>query len=242
MIRHLAGRRTESFCSSCVRLRRMASPSRHNWRSCRLPAAIHLSLPICRKAQEIQAGPLMEKQSRSRVRPTRKTWPSRKRKKQKKTKEKKKTKEEEAKKAGNGNAPGGAVERESDVRVITRAIYRQDNEGYADPKHPTHIWSVDGPRSAAAKVKQRQLTTGRFDEESAIWSNDGSQIYFTSDRTDEPYSTLPKTDLYSVAAAGGKPVKITTIDLQIGGFGPGGAALSLSPTGKQGAFTASTTF
>jgi dipeptidyl aminopeptidase/acylaminoacyl peptidase len=155
--------------------------------------------------------------------------------------EKKKSKEEEAKKAGNGNAPGGAAERESDVRVITRAVYRQDNEGYADPKHPTHIWCVDAPRSADAKVKPRQLTTGRFDEESAIWSNDGSQIYFTSDRNDEPYYELPKTDLYSVAAAGGKPVKITTIDLQIGGFGPGGGALSLSPDGKQIAFTATTT-
>ena len=154
--------------------------------------------------------------------------------------EKKKAKEEEAKK-GNGNAPAGADERESDVRVITRAVYRQDNEGYADPKHPTHIWLVAAPRSADEKVKPRQLTTGRFDEESAAWSNDGSQIYFTSDRDDEPYYELPKTDLYSVATAGGEPVKITTIDLQIGGFGPGGGPLSLSPDGKQVAFTASTT-
>ncbi|PYS68173.1 MAG: hypothetical protein DMF73_17450, partial [Acidobacteria bacterium] len=132
-------------------------------------------------------------------------------------------------------------EHESDVRVITHAVYRQDNEGYADPKHPTHIWLVSAPGSADSKVKPRQLTTGRFDEESAIWSNDGSQIYFTSDRNDEPYYELPKTDLYSVAAAGGEPVKITTIDLQIGGFGAGGGALSLSPNGKQVAFIASTT-
>jgi dipeptidyl aminopeptidase/acylaminoacyl peptidase len=155
--------------------------------------------------------------------------------------EKKKAKEEEAKRAGHGNAPGGAGERESDVRVITRAVYRQDNEGYADPKHPTHIWLVTAPHSADEKVKPRQLTKGRFDEDSATWSKDGSQIYFTSDRNDEPYYELPKTDLYSVAAAGGEPVKITTIDLQIGGFGAGGGALSLSPDGKQVAFTASTT-
>ena len=155
--------------------------------------------------------------------------------------EKKKAKEEEAKKAGSGNAPAGADERESDVRVITRAVYRQDNEGYGDPKHPSHIWLVSAPRSADEKVKPRQLTKGRFDEDSATWSRDGSQIYFTSDRNDEPYYELPKTDLYSVAAAGGEPVKITTIDLQIGGFGPGGGALSLSPDGKQVAFTASTT-
>ncbi len=155
--------------------------------------------------------------------------------------EKKKAKEEEAKKASSGNPPASADERESDVRVVTRAVYRQDNEGYIDPKHPTHIWLVSVPSSAGEKVKPRQLTTGRFDEDSATWSKDGSQIYFTSDRNDEPYYELPKTDLYSVAAAGGEPVKITTIDLQIGGFGPGGGALSLSPDGKQVAFTASTT-
>jgi dipeptidyl aminopeptidase/acylaminoacyl peptidase len=168
--------------------------------------------------------------------------------------EKQKRKEEESKKAGQTSPSprptptaggeqkgGGEAERESDVRVITRAVYRQDNDGYIDPKHPTHIWLVSAPRSADEKVKPRQLTTGRFDEESATWSVDGSQIYFTSDRNDEPYYELPKTDLYSVAAAGGEPVKLTTIDLQIGGFGPGGGALSLSPDGKQIAFTASTT-
>jgi dipeptidyl aminopeptidase/acylaminoacyl peptidase len=161
--------------------------------------------------------------------------------------EKKKHKEEELKKAGSGNATAGsgsptpaAAERESDVRVITRAIYRQDNEGYTDPKHPTHIWLVAAPHSADEKVKPRQLTTGRFDEENAIWSIDGSQIYFTSSRLDEPYYELPRTDLYSVAAAGGKPVKITTIDLNTQ-FGPNSGALSLSPDGKQIAFVASTT-
>jgi dipeptidyl aminopeptidase/acylaminoacyl peptidase len=154
--------------------------------------------------------------------------------------EKKKSKEEESKKAGSGNAPAGSDEHESDVRLITRAVYRVDNEGYLDPKHPTHIWLVAAPHSADEKVKPRQLTTGRFDEENAIWSKDGSQIYFTSRQLDEPYYELPRTDLYSVAAAGGKPTKITTIDLDTQ-FGPDSGALSLSPDGKQVAFTAATT-
>ena len=160
--------------------------------------------------------------------------------------EKKKAKESASAKATadkerSAPSPEPESERESDVRVITRAVYRQDNEGYIDPKRPSHIWLASAPRSADEKVKPRQLTKGRFDEDSATWSKDGSQIYFTSDRNDEPYYELPKTDLYSVAIAGGEPVKITTIDLQIGGFGPGGGALSLSPDGKQVAFTASTT-
>ena len=138
-----------------------------------------------------------------------------------------------------GSTPPATDGHESDVRVITRAVYRQDNEGYIDPKHPAHIWIVAAPRSAEEKVKPRQLTTGRFDEENAIWSKDGSQIYFTSSRIDEPYYELPRTDLYSVPAAGGKPLKITTIDLNTQ-FGPGGGALSLSPDGKQVAFVAAT--
>jgi dipeptidyl aminopeptidase/acylaminoacyl peptidase len=172
--------------------------------------------------------------------------------------EKKKSKEEAKKSPGGrpgpstaptGGRPGSPTpattgeaesEHESDIRVITRAVYRQDNEGYADPKHPTHIWVVSAPHSAAEKVKPRQLTTGRFDEENAIWSKDGSQIYFTSSRIDEPYYELPRTDLYSVATAGGKPVKITTLDLNTQ-FGPDSGTLSLSPDGKQIAFVASTT-
>jgi dipeptidyl aminopeptidase/acylaminoacyl peptidase len=130
-------------------------------------------------------------------------------------------------------------EHESDVRVITRAVYRQDNEGYIDPKHPAHIWIVTAPQTGNEKVKPRQLTTGRFDEDNAIWSKDGSQIYFTSSRIDEPYYELPRTDLYSVPAAGGTPIKITTIDLNTQ-FGPGGGTLSLSPDGKQVAFLAAT--
>jgi dipeptidyl aminopeptidase/acylaminoacyl peptidase len=139
--------------------------------------------------------------------------------------------------AGKSSAPTG--EHESDVRVITRAVYRQDNEGYIDPKHPTHIWIVSAPRSAEEKVKPRQLTSGRFDEDNAVWSKDGSQLYFTSSRIDEPYYELPRTDLYSVPLAGGGPTKITTIDLNTQ-FGPAGGALSLSPDGKQVAFLAAT--
>jgi dipeptidyl aminopeptidase/acylaminoacyl peptidase len=150
-------------------------------------------------------------------------------------------KQEKKKREEKPGSPTPATgEHESDVRVITRAVYRQDNEGYIDPKHPTHIWIVTAPQSAEEKVKPRQLTAGRFDEENAIWSKDGSQIYFTSSQIDEPYYELPRTDLYSVAAAGGKPVKITTIDLNTQ-LGPDSGVLSLSPDGKQIAFIASTT-
>ena len=56
-------------------------------------------------------------------------------------------------------------EHESDVRVITRAEYRDNDEGYLDPKHHEHIWTLAIPNSPDEKVVPRQLTTGEFDEE-----------------------------------------------------------------------------
>ncbi|MEY2560766.1 MAG: hypothetical protein QOG51_1181, partial [Verrucomicrobiota bacterium] len=121
--------------------------------------------------------------------------------------EKKKRKEEEAKRAAMAAGPSASpakesdkkpaddaarkaeaeAERESDIHVVTRAVYRSNNEGYLDFKRPQHFWIVPAPRNADEKVQPKQLTSGRFDEDSAVWSNDGAQIYFTTLRNDEPY-------------------------------------------------------
>jgi dipeptidyl aminopeptidase/acylaminoacyl peptidase len=123
-------------------------------------------------------------------------------------------------------------ERESDVRVITRAVYRFNGAGYADSKHPNHIWVVAAPKTSDEKVTPKQLTSGRYSEDGATWAKDSSQIYFGSDRIDEPYYELPSTTVYSVPAAGGQPVKLTSFDMDTGAF-------SVSPNGKQIAFYAS---
>jgi dipeptidyl aminopeptidase/acylaminoacyl peptidase len=126
------------------------------------------------------------------------------------------------------------AEHESDTHVVTRAVYREDNEGYLDPKHPKHIWIVTAPRSADEKVQPKQLTSGRFDEGNVIWSKDGSQIYFTSLHADEPYYELPKSELYSINPSGGSATKLNSFDMDVND-------LSLSPDGKQIAFIAATT-
>jgi dipeptidyl aminopeptidase/acylaminoacyl peptidase len=125
-----------------------------------------------------------------------------------------------------------AEDRESDVLVITRAVYRFNGTGYLDTKHPQHIWAIDAPKTAGDKVSPKQLTSGRFDEDNIVWANDGSKIYFTSTHMEEPYFELPTTDIYSVAAAGGEPIKLTSFDMDAG-------TLSISPNGKQFAFIAS---
>ncbi len=130
--------------------------------------------------------------------------------------------------------PESEDERESDVRVITRAIYREDNEGYLDPKDHGHIWVVNLAPNSGEMPTPRQLTTGNFDEEDVMWSRDGSHIYFTSEHVDEPYYELPHTDLYSIPSQGGDVTKITTLDLATGSF-------ALSPDGKRVAFLGQTT-
>jgi dipeptidyl aminopeptidase/acylaminoacyl peptidase len=45
-------------------------------------------------------------------------------------------------------------DRESDVRTITRAVYRIDNQGYNDPEHRSHIWARR-PRESDALSPRR---------------------------------------------------------------------------------------
>jgi dipeptidyl aminopeptidase/acylaminoacyl peptidase len=123
-------------------------------------------------------------------------------------------------------------ERESDVRVINRAVYRSNGTGYLDFKHPQHIWVVNAPKTGDEKVTPKQLTKGRFDDGSAVWAKDSSRLYFETDYTDEPYYELPRTDLYTIAVTGGEPSKLTSFDM--GAFG-----YVVSPDGKQVAFIGS---
>ena len=107
---------------------------------------------------------------------------------------------------------------ESDVRVITRAEYRENGEGYIDADRPGHIWIVDVPRVPDSPQKARQVTTGEFGEGEITWSRDGSKIYFTSDRVKESYYAPPQNAIYEVSAAGGEIRKVAAIDGPIGGF------------------------
>jgi dipeptidyl aminopeptidase/acylaminoacyl peptidase len=139
-----------------------------------------------------------------------------------------------AKQQRKASGQGGQEERESDVHVITRADYRSNDEGYLDLKHPQHIWVVPAPREADTKPVARMITSGRFDEERIAWAPDGTRIYFTSDRDDEPYYRLPRTEFFAVPAAGGPTVSLTSVDMGV-------EALALSPDGKRLAFIAATT-
>jgi dipeptidyl aminopeptidase/acylaminoacyl peptidase len=129
--------------------------------------------------------------------------------------------------------PGSSPERESDVRVITRAVYRNNDAGYLDFKHPGHIWVVNAPKTGDEKVTPKQLTNGRYSDGSVTWARDSSRIYFTSDHRDEPYYELGQTDIYWIPVTGGQPTKLSSFDMGAGAF-------TVSPDGKKIAFYAST--
>jgi dipeptidyl aminopeptidase/acylaminoacyl peptidase len=118
---------------------------------------------------------------------------------------------------------------ESDVRVITRAEYRENGEGYVDPDRPDHIWIVDVPRVPGGPQKARQVTSGEFSESRVAWSRDGSKLYFTSDRVKESYYEPPTGAIYEVSASGGEIRKVVGIDGPISRF-------ALSPDGRRLAF------
>jgi uncharacterized protein (DUF885 family) len=125
-------------------------------------------------------------------------------------------------------------EHESDVHIISRAVYRDNAKGYLDAKRHEHIWVLDVPTASDEPTKPSPLTSGDFDEREVVWRHDNSRLYFLTQRTDEPYYELPTTDLYSVPAAGGSSEKLATVPMDI-------RDLVLSPDGRQLAFHGSVT-
>jgi dipeptidyl aminopeptidase/acylaminoacyl peptidase len=132
----------------------------------------------------------------------------------------------ERKKKADANAEN---EHESDVHVISRAIYRDNDEGYLDLKRHSHLWVLSLGDAGQEPGKPVQITSGNYDEGDLVWSKDGSRIYFLTRRIDEPYYELPATDIYSVPSGGGDSEKLATVPMYVGD-------LTLSPDGRQFAF------
>ena len=120
-------------------------------------------------------------------------------------------------------------EHESDVRVITRAVYRFNGRGYLDRDRPAHVWTVDARGEGAALPVPQQVTKGEFDEDGITWSPDGAEIFFASNREKEPYYLEPDRDLYALPAGGGEMRRVADIDGPIGEF-------AFSPDGRRIAF------
>ncbi len=106
---------------------------------------------------------------------------------------------------------GKEVPKKSDVRIVTKAVYRMEGVGWLEPDRHAHIWTVpvtEGDGVAEAK----QITNGTFDEDQISWSRNGAKILFVSNRVEEPYYFPPDTNVYAVPVAGGELETFIDID------------------------------
>src|SRR5512143_2563677 len=84
----------------------------------------------------------------------------------------------------------------------------------------TQIWLAD-----AASAQIRQLTRSKKSSSSPVWSPDGRQLAFISDRSD-------KRQIYLIDPAGGEAQVLTSVETGVN-------SLQWSPDGTRIAFTAS---
>jgi dipeptidyl aminopeptidase/acylaminoacyl peptidase len=134
------------------------------------------------------------------------------------------------KKGPEGQERREGPDQKSDVRVITRAVYRANgNPTYVESERHAHIFIVAASPNGTDTPQPKQITSGEFDERDIAWARDGSTIYFTSNRVSEAYYEADDLDLYSVPAAGGPITKVASIDGTI-------REPTVSPDGRRIAF------
>lgn len=128
----------------------------------------------------------------------------------------------------------------SDIKVINRATWRMNGEGYLDPEFVPQLYMVWLPKADGSQAPAWQLTSGRFGVQDPIWSPDSHWIFYTQTRIDEPiYEPKPHNAIYGIKVSTGAdhaketPATAFTDELKINARG-----LSLSPDAKHLAFHA----
>jgi len=131
-------------------------------------------------------------------------------------------------------------EHKSDVRIITKAVYRNNGTGYLDTKDASQLYLFSTAMIGAKAVTPWQMTAGRFPVSDFVWSPSSNEIYYTSEHVDEPYYSLPHNEIYAVetpadgAAKDEKappPLSVLVAKLTFAASG-----LAISPDGKRVAF------
>ena len=133
-----------------------------------------------------------------------------------------------------------AEEHKSDVRIITKAVYRMNGAGFLDTKDVSQLYLFYTAKVGAKPVTPWQVTAGRFAVSDFVWSPSSNDIYYTSAHMDEPYYDLPHNEIYvldppaDAATKGEKdapPMSTLVAKLEFGASG-----LTISPDGKKLAF------
>ncbi len=128
----------------------------------------------------------------------------------------------------------------SDVKIINRAIWRSNGEGYLDPSFVPQLYLISLPKPDGAQDSPWQLTEGRFGVEEYLWRKGTTWLLFSSSHTEEPiYEEFPHSSIYALNLGDltthpkDVPAPAFTIDLKLEA-----STLSLSPDGNHLAFHA----
>ncbi len=118
--------------------------------------------------------------------------------------------------------------KESDVKVITRAVYRSNGGGYNDPTRKAQIYAV--ALSDGAATEPQRLIHDAFGAGAPLFSKDGSTVYYRSLHVKEPYYEDSHSQIWSAPASGGESKLAFDFEGGLGDF-------DFSPDGKRLAFT-----
>ena len=128
----------------------------------------------------------------------------------------------------NAKNPQKDAPKESDVKVITRAVYRSNGGGYNDPTRKPQIFVVT--LSDGATTEPRRISSDPFGAAAPLFSKDGATLFYRSLHVTEPYYEPSRSQIWSVAVAGGESRPVLDFDGGIGDF-------DLSPDGGRLAFS-----
>ena len=106
------------------------------------------------------------------------------------------------------------------ARHVTRVAYKFDGIGYL-PREQWHIWTFDTRSGKGTQLTDDEILS----EFSPVWSPDGTDIAFLSNRSDDPDFNPEKVDLWIMPADGGEMRRIPTPEGDKG-------FLSFSPDGQ----------
>ena len=120
--------------------------------------------------------------------------------------------------------------KESDVKVITRAVYRSNGGGYNDPTRRPQIYAVT--LSDGSATDPRQISNDPFGATAPLFSKDGATLYYRSLHVKEPYYEDTRSQIWSVPLGGGESKLMFDFEGGIGDF-------DFSPDGKRMAFVGS---
>jgi dipeptidyl aminopeptidase/acylaminoacyl peptidase len=130
-------------------------------------------------------------------------------------------------------------EHKSDVRIITKAVYRNNGTGYLDTKEASQLYLFYTAKIGAKPVTPWQVTAGRFPVGESTWNPSSSNLYYTSEHVDEPYYDLPHNEIYMVALpedVAKKDEKAPPLSTLVAKLTFDASGLAISPDGKHIAF------